>query len=149
MSETKTKHKWAVVKIDETVNWRGPDRIMKAAGRIFGCYLVDLASNTYCCEMTPSFELNFIESQCANYIADDELNQKVYDFLQEGDAGTPLVRYMHCHTVLSLPPISVGFLPPLDVKGGLVDLGEVNSTEETSYDDAFEAMMEYCRGNMV
>lgn len=79
------------LKLDETIYWR--EDIQQKAGKIFSVYIYDDGSVTHCCELTPSYELNFVHSQPSN--ADDE----TYDNILYGDADSEPVTYMHCSTV--------------------------------------------------
>jgi len=51
------KPKFRVVAIDETEHWSDD---IKAQGKVWGVYLVDMNRYTYCCELTPSLELHFL-----------------------------------------------------------------------------------------
>ena len=154
MVDPQMKRKFVLIKLDETRNWEhGDPAILSKAGRIFGLYVADLSVGVHCCELTPSHELNFVESQCEG--TGEELSEEdweaVHDYVMEGDRDTPLVSYMHCSDVNALPvldPKKGELFPPKEEGGAMIELGEVEQDEdEVSDEDALEGMMEYVRTN--
>ena len=154
MVDPQMKRKFVLVKLDETRNWEhGDPAILAKAGRIFGLYVADLSLGVHCCELTRSYELNFVESQCEG--TGEELSEEdweaVHDYVMEGDRNTPPVSYMHCYTVDAFPVLDSKkgeFFPPKGKAGGVIELGEVEQDEdEVSDEDALEGMMEYVRTN--
>jgi len=148
------KRKFVLVKLDETRNWKhGDPAILAKAGRIFGLYVAELSAGFHCCELTRSYELNFVESQWEG--TGKELSEKdseaVHDYVMEGDRNTPPVSYMHCSNVNALPvldPKRGEFFPAEGKAGAVIGLGEVEQDEdEVSDKDALEGMMEYVRTN--
>ncbi len=154
MADPQMKRKFVLIKLDETLNWQhGDPAILAKAGRIFGVYVADLSVGVHCCELTRSYELNFVESQWEG--TGEELSEEdreaVHDHIADGDTGTPLVSYMHCHTVDAFPvldPDKGEFFPLRGKAGAMIELGEVEQDEdEVSDEDALEGMLEYVRTN--
>jgi len=152
--DSQMKRKFVLVKLDETRNWEhGDPAILAKAGRIFGLYVADLSVGVHCCELTRSYELNFVESQCEG--TGEELSEEdweaVHDYVTEEDRDTPLVSYMHCSDVDALPvldPKRGEFFPPEGKAGAVIELGECDQDEDdVSDEDALEGMMEYVRTN--
>ena len=85
-----TKPKFKVVRINETSNWR--EDIAKKAGKIFGIYLYDESRTVNCCEVTPSYEMHFLNSMAENISDDDEEREILFDEISEGDIHTERVR---------------------------------------------------------
>ena len=154
MVDPQMKRKFVLIKLDETLNWQdGDPAILAKAGRIFGLYVADLSMGVHCCEMTRSYELNFVESQWegTGKALSEEDSETVHDYVMEGDRNTPPVSYMHCYAVDAFPVLDSNkgeFFPPKDKTGAVVELGEVEQDEdEVSDEDALEGMMEYVRTN--
>jgi hypothetical protein len=94
------------VRIDETDNWDPAYLAKHHIRRVFGVYQYDPKSSVYCCELTPSYELELLGSQ-AEYEPDfldwDGLEQ-VEEELRQADAGEePYFRYVHCREVDAMP----------------------------------------------
>jgi len=140
-SEVQVKPKFALVKLDETAHWSAD--VQEKVGRIFGVYLVDLNSATHCCEITPSYELHFVESQWTNEIPEDE-SERFHDLIEENDSPRNEIKYMHCHSVDAFPEIAGLDLP--EGAGGIKVLAEWNSTVDNWYDaetfDWFDLIIE-------
>ncbi len=154
MVDLQTQRKFVLVKLDETLNWEhGDPAILAKAGRIFGLYVADLSVGFHLCEMTRSYELNFVESQWegTGQELSEEDREAVHDYVMEGDRNTPPVSYMHCYTVDALPVLDSQkgeFFPPEEKGGAMIELGEVDQDEdEVSDEDALEGMTEYVRTN--
>jgi hypothetical protein len=93
----KVKPKFKVVKIDETKNWR--EDIVEKSGKIFGIYLYDESRQTRCCEITPSYEMHFLNSMSENHIEDEEEREILFDEISEGDIHTERVSYFHVSSI--------------------------------------------------
>ena len=154
MADPQMKRKFVLIKLDETLNWQhGDPAILAKAGRTFGLYVADLSVGVHCCELTRSYELNFVESQWEG--TGEELSEKdseaVHDYIMEGDVHSPAVIYVHCYTVDAFPvldPKKGECFPPQGKAGAVIELGEVEQDEdEVSDEDALEGMMEYVRSN--
>lgn len=95
---------------DETRYWLDDDLIARCGGKIYGVYLFNERQVTYCCEITPSYELEFLESiphstaysrlpvgatereEYDAQVEDDETRSK----LQDADVDTDRWIYIHC-----------------------------------------------------
>lgn len=126
-----------VVKIDETKYWA--EDIIEKAGRIFGVYIYDKNRRVHCCELTPSYELRFIESQTEKRVDDT-----VYDEILRADAYSEGWRYYHCHVLEGLPalPEGGGWLPD---NGQWAGQYKVTGLTSETYDEAIEEVLEWSR----
>lgn len=87
-----------ILKVDETYHWR--EDIRQAAGTILSVYLVDVSSRTYCCEPTPSYELELVgytwtriqEEESAQEQLSEDINRA---FQQESE----VIHYRHCSSI--------------------------------------------------
>jgi len=131
-AEIQVKPRFALVKIDETEYW-SPD-IQEKVGRIFGVYIVDLSCRTFCCEVTPSYSLHFVESQWVAEISEDEI-EAFQDEIYLHDDPQGSIYYFHCHTVDAFPKIEQGAVPTGNNKSGIVLLDQWNNTVEHWYDE--------------
>ena len=154
MVDSQMQRKFVLVKLDETLNWQhGDPAILAKAGRIFGLYVADLSVGVHCCELTRSYELNFVESQWEGTGKElsEEDREAVHDYIMEGDVNSQPVMYVHCSNVDALPvldPQKGEFFPPKERSGAVIELGEVEQDEdEVSDEDALEGMTEYVRTN--
>jgi hypothetical protein len=88
-----------VVKIDQTEYWT--KEVFKenpCIKRIFGVYMVDMNSRTFCCELTPSYALCFLENQWdGDSPDDDEALEKASESMQEPEDQR--FSYYHCSTI--------------------------------------------------
>lgn len=121
-SEIAISPRYFVVKLIETDKW-APEIATKARC-IFGVYLFDANRHVHCCEITPSYECHFVESQWDN----PDLSARDADWLNvditEADTVTEPVRYFHCRQIDALPNIRKGTLAV-----GVIDLG-ISDEEE-------------------
>lgn len=155
-------HNWAIVKIDETQYWNlNPDPVkywlkpspitdaLKAIKRIFGVYVTDLNKQVHCCELTPSYELNFIETQYEldlNIELTDEQLELISDYIMDGDRDTDLVRYYHCKVLEGAAKIDTGCYP--DNMLGVIELGAEDDSEDDEQ-DIIDRYTEWVRGNSI
>ncbi len=96
-----TKPKFKVVRLDETQYWN--KAIVEKAGKIFGIYLYDESRTTNCCEVTPSYELHFLNSMTENLSDDEEEREILFDEISEGDIHTERIKYLHSASVDRIP----------------------------------------------
>jgi len=87
-----------IVKIDESGFWSDPE-LIEEAEKIFGVYLYDANRHVNCCELTPSYELHFIESQPLQTVLDDGQREKMHERIQEGDSETDAIRCIHVKSI--------------------------------------------------
>lgn len=120
-----TKPHFKVVAIDATWAYSEGDLKTKC-GKIFSTYLVDVNRHIHLCELTPSYELHFIENLASNCI-DDDTDEELRDC---GYRDEP-VTYTHARHIDKLPPES------------FVDLGEHEIPE--NYEELLEEVQERVR----
>jgi hypothetical protein len=113
---------YRVVAIDQTEYWS--DEVKNMAGKIFTRYIYDDESATYCCEITPSRELNFLDFVADTYIEDEEARERLYDILMEAANDASPVDYYHVSYIDKKPYAVITA-------------------------DDFEDAVEYARGNQV
>ena len=144
-----------MLKIDEREHWC--DEIKEKTKAIYTCLLFSPEKRVHCCEITPSYELKFVEYQA---ILIDELEdqgrederEEIFDAIDSGESGEPLVQYFHCRTVDGAEEIKMGAIPQSGI--GVIDLGywgidaDGNAIDD-SEEDQMEAALEYCQGNQV
>lgn len=88
-----------LVRVDETEYWDLSD--WPEVDRIYTHYLYDMNQNTYCCEMTPSYELHFVESyptfkfEAQDEAQEERLGSIIEDVEEIGRLGDGIT-YMHC-----------------------------------------------------
>lgn len=129
MEEVQVIPHFKVVAIDETRDWR--DDMVAKCGRLYGLYLFDVNRHVHCCELTPSYEMHFIETVAANFI-DDETDA----LIREANAQCQQdVEYQHCRVIDRMHASS------------FVDLGERDLADFDDYEDLLQHMLEYVHGN--
>jgi hypothetical protein len=85
------------------------------AGKLTGIYIYDDDERTFCCEMTPSFWLEFIMTVPENHIEDeDERAQLHEDILDAEIRGGDASHYRHCRCVEKLNPTALGEFETMD-----------------------------------
>ena len=131
------KTQWTVIAIDETRYWS--EDIVAKAGRLYGIYLYDANRHVYCCEITPSYELELIETVWTHNTQNERLQMDVL----EGDAQNEKVCYYHCSGVNHWDDKWKQTLTNHDV-----EYEEVDDTGKV-WDQLRDDMMEYLRGNQV
>lgn len=122
--------------IEETENWSR--EVTERARRIFGVYLYNPDTRTYCCEITPSHELYFLQSVPETVPDDENEREHLLDDINEGNFETERVSYVHCHTLKAMPRIKQGELKTGTYHYGRYrmsefDIDEVIEYSETSY----------------
>src|SRR5260221_6792761 len=89
-----------VIRFDHTEYWDEKIVARTKGGKLWSVYLFDKNQNTYCCELTPSYCLYFIEcyaEMCNGEQSPDDLDEEVRNEPDES------VIYMHCGSVDRLP----------------------------------------------
>jgi len=85
------------VKIDETRNWVPRFLEKNSIVRMVGVYVFDETARTHCCEATPSYWLEFIETQPEGGPEDEDARAAMYeDILQNEDVSDNNSHYAHC-----------------------------------------------------
>lgn len=91
--------------LEETDSWC--EEIRTQAGRLFGVYLFDARRYVHCCELTPSYELHFLETIYTKYIEDENKREHLEDEIMEGNRETPEVSYVHVFKITPENTISL------------------------------------------
>jgi len=96
--ETIIKPHFYIVLLDETQIWV-EETVKKCGGGIKGAYFFDANMQIHCCEITPSYELYFIESIPALQPEDDCEADELENELREANKDSYQVSYVHCHNI--------------------------------------------------
>ena len=92
--------KFRILELDETKYWNEVFVKKNKINKLIGLYVYDPNTATHCCELTPSYELNFIHTYCEfQDDADDDIRDYALSEIQDGDYDTEPVKYMHCNAV--------------------------------------------------
>ena len=135
------KPDFRIYKQETTEHWS--EDIRSRAARLFGVYLFDVNRHVHCCELTPSFEMNYLGPTWTGSIEDDEARQSLFEDILEGDAETDLVRYVHVGSVKVDECEEIG----TSDESWARFLEEAGGDEEEAYNLALDKWSEYCRGN--
>lgn len=120
-----------IVCLEETQHYTYTDNL-KLAGKIHAVFVYDKSRATNCCEVTPSYELHYIDSVCSEFIDGDDIREEVHEYIREANAHRELVSYVHCSSIDRVPEkYHVPFAP--DWKP---------SPEEYMNDDAYQELLE-------
>jgi hypothetical protein len=120
------------VKIDETRHWN-PDFLAKyGIERMVAVYVYDANTYTYCCELTPSHWLEFIETQpeTKEWLEDNEVREEMYDAIMEAQFQCDNDCYMHVHAVA-------------EGRANIIEVGSLEGCED------LEEGREYAQGNSL
>lgn len=108
--ELSNKFRFKVVRIDETDMWS--EEIQKRASKLTGVYIYNNDEQTYCCELTPSFWLEFIHTEPKNYPEDEQDREQLLDELETTDSD--ISHYRHVRDVERLNPKIFGDFENMD-----------------------------------
>ena len=132
---------WHAIRLDETHFYDKSFLDEYGVEKIYGVYVTDFNTRVYCCEITPSYELNFVNSVFDGGPDRDDDEEKFENLEQElykADAYTESVSYMHCGSVSALPE---------DCKHPIqIDDDDWGDTPENN---GFDAAYEECQSNPV
>lgn len=93
-----------VVRRDETRFWNAD--VVEKAGRLFGVYLIDKSSETYCCELTPSRWLEYIgPTWSGGPELDDEARDALFEDILQACADSEGI-YMHLRAADALAVVA-------------------------------------------
>lgn len=126
------KTQWKIVAIEETHYWC--EDIVARAGRLFGIYMFDANRYVYCCEITPSYEMYFIETVHEKCHGEGGVHEEV---LENDFVDRPTADYFHCNNVNAMDPKWIVEFPKHDVE---------YETDE-AWEEERESMLEFLRGN--
>jgi len=92
-----TLKKFRVVDLDETCYWK--EGLFKGEDtKVLSRYLYDPESHTYCCSLTPTYEMHFMKSSLNREETDRESC-----ILMDGDSQQEQVCYMEIYSIKCLP----------------------------------------------
>lgn len=80
MRNDNVKPNWYCVAIDETKFWNLDPEDVPFIKQIYGVYTYDASTYTYCCELTPSYWLNFIEN---SFVFNPDTPEEIRDCILE------------------------------------------------------------------
>lgn len=139
------------VRLDETSNWDADFLKKYRIEKVFGVYVYNRNRRVHCCEMTASYELNFVESQFefeAGFYPEDQLSEEIDDLRIEAEAGTELVSYYHCHSIDKIPVRRKRYGKARVEQFHILTAKDCRE-QEMDNDAAVESAYEYCRGNSI
>jgi len=135
--------RFAIIIIDETDMWA--EHIQKRAGRLFGIYLANLNEQTYCCELTPSYECHWVKADYTVSPDEKETEALKDDVLMASGTNEP-VSYFYKQLVDSFPNKTLGEFPSVEEKGCIILMPDLDDmvgdcpTSEISYDELVEEL---------
>lgn len=92
---------WRAVRFDETEYWDRKFLDEYGVDKMYGVYVVDLSSVTYCCSPVKNYAMFFVESTYDGGpgCEEDARRDVLEDEIRTADSNSPLVSYMHCSSV--------------------------------------------------
>lgn len=122
-----------IVRLDRTADFHIDDSDAPHIEAIWGVYLYDRARRVHCCELTPSYWLEWLYDtvECCPDVPEETAEQLYGKYENHPDAGGGI--YLHCHEVEALR-------------------GQHHHGRErvhTTYDEVFEAVADHYRANHV
>ena len=114
MRNNDIKPDWRYILIDETRHWCDDKFIADCGGKIVGAYVFDANRQVHCCELTPSYELLFIETLPRDVPQNDEGAERILDALHDADLETDQVSYVHCYSINTDKCAKSGYEPDED-----------------------------------
>lgn len=95
-----------VFKRDETEFWNFPEEMIPFVKRVVGIYIFDASLHVFCCEMTPSYDCRFVQSQLDLTEACPEgMGDAIYELICKGDSETDRSVYFHVRDLDTLKEI--------------------------------------------
>ncbi len=90
---------WHAIKLDETREYN--THFLKEFGidKIYGIYISDLSKGVYCCEITRSYELIFVQSVADHALLSEKKFEELGEILLDADIQSESVRYFHCSVI--------------------------------------------------
>lgn len=139
-TETMTTPHWYIYRQDATQYWDDPDLVARSGGTIYGMYLFDNNRHVHCCEITPSYEMEFLESVPKSRPEDECLADRLDMDVMEGDTDRGEVSYFHVHNI-DLAKCIDAWAMTADEWQTLLD--DADGDTEQAYEAALEAAREY------
>jgi len=96
------KPEFKVVCIEETQHYTDKALVEKV-GKIHAVFLYNKNSHTHCCEITPSYELHYIDTTYSDHIEDELQREEVDEHIQEANLHRELIEYHHVSGIDSIP----------------------------------------------
>lgn len=117
-----------ICKTDDTQYWSS--EIVKKVGKIYSVYLYNPEQYTYCCELTPSYELNFAGITISGNETFDKLDEfeceELFETLRDAVRDCDDVAYYHVSFIENLPTLS----DETEIKTGKILLGDFEDLDE-------------------
>ena len=129
-----------IFKRDVTANCC-PEFVALCGGKVLDIYVFDANRHVCVCEMTPSYEMNFIEGAAGGEYPEDK-GEEVDEALREANLHTEPVIYIHVSDI---------DLELCEQYGELTEWPELleswEGDKEKAYEAALEGVLEYYQGN--
>jgi hypothetical protein len=129
---------WHAVRINETGYYDEKFLGEHGVEKIWGIYVTNFNSHTFCCELTPSYELHFMGSMPEDWPEDERKRESLFDDLSENDAHSSQVLYYHCSAIKAL---SDDCKHPIEI--------EEDDWRDDPEDSGLEAAREVLQGNPI
>jgi len=120
-----------------------PELVELCGGRVFDIYVFDANRHVYVCEMTPSFELHWLEGAPGGDYPEDKA-EEVDDRLREANLQTEPVIYVH---VFDIDLDKCLKYDGLDTEEWSDLLADCDWDEEKAYEAALEEVLDFYQGN--
>ena len=133
---------------DETTEYWADD-IARRAGKLWDVYAFDANRRVHCCEIMPSYEMNYIGPTWdgtgpeAPGEDDDRAKDKLFDDILMGGADTDDTTYIHCANINAKECEILNFSD--EQWAGF--LRDADGDAEEAYRAALDKLIEYCQGN--
>lgn len=128
--------------IDQTQYW--DEEFVKITGRMFGVYVFDKNRHVHCCEITPSYELHFVEDIWENRCEVADRDECEADSIDQEILMTDNEPVSYYHTYV----IDGGKdWPACELPEGSVGLRRIEGPWPDDSDEAIEEALEYARCN--
>lgn len=108
--------KFKQVKIDETKHWNKDFLKKNNLKKMLGVYVYNSDEVTHCCELTPSYFLNFVHTdyEFEIYPDDNDIRESINCAIIEIDLIREFEIYMHCRDIDKLDSINLGEFDNID-----------------------------------
>jgi hypothetical protein len=93
---------WLAVRIDES-EYCDPEFLARCGGKVYGVYLVDTNSVTYCCSPERTYCLTLVDTVCEDTPDDPNESDRLMTELMECTQESPDVMYVNLSAVDNLP----------------------------------------------
>lgn len=90
---------WRAVRIDETRCWNREFLDKYGIEKMWGVYIIDFSSRTFCCSITPMYAMFFIESTWEGGPDEGEDLDVLFEEVLLADSGSQAVSYMRCSDI--------------------------------------------------